>query len=98
VFFQPREPKDRTQTYGSYVAVVLPEAAQAGQAQTLEFRYAGKRVIRKVGNGSYFCESFGWYPARENSFATRADFEINFRSPKRYALVATGSKARNHRR
>src|SRR6266852_5201019 len=92
VFFQPREPKDRTQTYGSYVAVVLPELTKAGQTQTLEFRYAGKRVIRKVGSGSYFCESFGWYPARVNSFASRADFEINFRSPKRYTLVATGSK------
>jgi len=92
VFFQPREPKDRSQTYGSYVAVVLPEPTQAGQAQTLEFRYGGKRVIRKVGSGNFFCESFGWYPARANSFATRADFEINFRSPKRYTLVATGSK------
>ena len=92
VFFQPREPKDRTQTYGSYVAVVLPELSQTSQMQTLEFRYAGKRVIRKVGSGSYFCESFGWYPARVNSFASRADFEINFRSPKRYTLVATGSK------
>ncbi|HEX2710990.1 MAG TPA: M1 family aminopeptidase, partial [Candidatus Acidoferrales bacterium] len=92
VFFQPREPKDRRQTYGSYVAVALPEPTQPGQALTLEFRYAGKRVIRKVGNGNYFCESFGWYPAIANSFAARSDFEINFSSPKRYTLVATGSK------
>jgi len=91
-FFQPRDPKDRPQSYGDYIAVVLPEAARAGQSQTLEFRYGGKRVIRKVGAGSYFCQSYGWYPTRPNSFAARADFEINFRYPKDYTLVATGNK------
>ncbi|PYU10795.1 MAG: hypothetical protein DMG29_16885 [Acidobacteria bacterium] len=91
-FYQARESKDRVQSYGEYVAVALPELTKAGQSQTLEFRYAGKRVVRKVGAGNYFCESFGWYPARENSFASRADFEINFRSPKKYTLVATGNK------
>lgn len=91
-YFQPREPKDRFPTYGEYVAVVLPQPTVAGQTQTLEFQYAGKRVIRKVGAGNYFCPSYGWYPGRPNNFATRADFEINFRSPKRLTLVATGSK------
>ena len=91
-FFQPRESKDRPQSYGDYVAVVLPQPTLSGQSQSLDFRYAGKRIIRKVGTGAYFAQSFGWYPAKADSFATRADFEINFRSPKRYALVATGSK------
>ena len=91
-FYQPRESKDRPQSYGDYVAVVLPKPTEAGQAQSLDFRYSGKRVVRKVGTGAYFAQSFGWYPTKANSFATRADFEINFRSPKRYALVATGSK------
>lgn len=91
-FFQPRDPKGRNQSYGDYVSVVLPEPAQAGQSHTLEFKYAGKRVIEKVGNGNFFCQSFGWYPAQPNSFAARADFELNFRSPKRYKLVATGNK------
>lgn len=91
-FFQPRETKDRNQSYGDYVAVVLPEATRSGQSQTLEFRYAGKRVIRKMGSGNYFCQSYGWYPSRPNSFAARADFEMVFRSPKSYTLVATGNK------
>ncbi len=91
-FFQPRDPKGRNQSYGDYVAVVLPEPAQAGQNQTFEFRYAGKRVVEKVGAGSYFCQSFGWYPTRPDSFAARADFELSFRYPKRYKLVATGNK------
>ncbi len=97
-FFQSRENKDRFQSYGDYIAVTLPEPTQAGKSEALEFHYAGKRVVRRVGNGNYFCESFGWYPARlatltgADSFASRADFEINFRSPKKFTLVATGNK------
>jgi len=91
-FYQARETKDRYQSYGDYVAVVLPQPLAPGTAQTLEFRYAGKRAIRKAGSGNYFCESSGWYPERPNSFATRADFDITFRSPKNSLLVATGDK------
>ena len=91
-FFQPRDPKDRNQSYGDYVAVVLPEPTQTGPNTKLEFQYAGKRVVRQVGPGNFFCQSYGWYPTRPNSFAARADFEMNFRFPKRYSLVATGNK------
>ena len=91
-FYQARETKDRNQSYGDYVAVILPQPLALGAAQTLEFRYAGKRAIRKAGSGNYFCESSGWYPERPNSFATRADFEMTFRSPKNALLVATGTK------
>jgi hypothetical protein len=91
-FYQARETKDRNQSYGDYVAVILPQPLALGAAQTLEFRYAGKRAIRKAGNGNYFCESSGWYPERPNSFATRADFDMTFRSPKNAVLVATGAK------
>jgi hypothetical protein len=91
-FYQARETKDRYQSYGDYVAVILPQPLAPGAPQTLEFRYAGKRAIRKAGNGNYFCESSGWYPELPNSFATRADFEMIFRSPKNSVLVATGVK------
>jgi hypothetical protein len=91
-FYQSRENKDRNQSYGNYVAVVLGQPLKADEAQTLEFHYGGKRAIRKAGNGNYFCESSGWYPARPNSFATRADFDLTFHSPKNTVLVATGQK------
>jgi hypothetical protein len=91
-FYQARETKDRYQSYGDYVAVILPQPLAPGAPQTLEFRYAGKRAIRKAGSGNYFCESSGWYPELSNSFATRADFEMTFRSPKNSVLVATGAK------
>lgn len=95
-FFQARERKDRPQSYGAYVAVVLPAPAQAGQPLTLSFHYAGKRVVREVGAGNYFAESFGWYPSRMAQdgvdFAGRFDFDLHFRSPKKFSLVATGNK------
>jgi hypothetical protein len=91
-FFQSREGKDRYQSYGDYVAVILAQPLKPGAAQSLEFRYGGKRAIRKAGNGNYFCESSGWYPERPNSFSSRANFDLTFRSPKNSTLVATGEK------
>jgi hypothetical protein len=97
-FFQARETKNRYQSYGDYVAVALKDAAQASKREILEFQYGGKRVVRRVGNGNYFCPSFGWYPSLFEGepgvdiFAFYSDFEITFRSPKKYGLVATGSK------
>jgi hypothetical protein len=91
-FFQPRDPVRREQSYGDFVAVMLAEPTAAGRAQTLEFRYAGRRVISKMFSGIFYCQSYGWYPSRPVSFSTRADFEITFRSPKKYTLVATGTK------
>ena len=91
--FQPRDPGRRIQSYGDYVAVVLAEPSAEGQQQTLEFGYSGSRVVRRVGSGNYFCQSFGWYPTRQTaSFVTRVDFELSFRFPRRFSLVATGNK------
>lgn len=97
-FFQSRETKDRYQSYGDFVAVALAQPTVAGQPETFEFQYGGKRVVRKVGDGNYFCESFGWYPTlfryatRGDEAAFRSDFELTFSTPKRYDLVATGHK------
>jgi len=91
-FYQSRENKDRYQSYGNYVAVILAQALQPDTPQSLEFQYGGKRAIRKAGSGNYFCESSGWYPERPNSFSARADFDLTFHSPKNSVLVATGEK------
>ncbi len=92
LFFQSRENKDRFQSYGDYLAVVLTSPLEPGAVQSLTFAYGGKRAIRKAGNGNYFCESSGWYPERPNSFSTHADFDLTFHSPKNSVLVATGEK------
>jgi hypothetical protein len=97
-FFQSKERKDRYQSYGDYVAVVLKAPTEATREEVLEFQYGGKRVVFKVGSGNYFCKSFGWYHSMFNNelgvdaFAFRSDFDLTFRSPKKYSLVATGNK------
>jgi len=91
-FYQSRENKDRFQSYGNYLAVILPQPLAPGSSQTLEFQYGGKRAIRKAGSGNYFCESSGWYPDLPNSFSARADFNLTFHTPKNSTLVATGEK------
>ncbi len=97
-YFQARERKERYQSYGDYIALVLKNPTQAAQSLQFTFQYGGKRVVRKVGDGNYFCESFGWYPFAftgelgVDEFAFRSDFDLTFRSPKKYSLVATGHK------
>ncbi len=91
-FYQSREGKDRFQSYGDYVAVVLSQPLAPGTPESLEFHYGGKRAIRKVGSGYFFCESSGWYPAIPDSFAARADFELTFHNPKNLILVAAADK------
>ncbi|MGB6429143.1 MAG: M1 family aminopeptidase [Candidatus Acidiferrales bacterium] len=90
-FFQPPDPGLKAAFVDDYLEVALAEATSF-HAETLEFHYAGKHVVSKVGGGNFFCESFGWYPAIENFFATRSNFDLTFRSPKGYTLVATGDK------
>src|SRR5713101_831399 len=45
-FFQARERKDRYQSYGDYLAVVLASPTQAAQQEQFTFQYGGKRVVR----------------------------------------------------
>jgi len=97
-FFQARERKERSQSYGDYVVVALKEPTQTGRSEALEFQYGGKHVVIKVGNGNYFCKSFGWYPTAfvselgVDAFAFRSNFDLTFSNPKKYSLVATGNK------
>ncbi len=97
-YIQARERKDRYQSYGDYLALLLPQPTQTSEKLTFEFQYGGKKVVRRVGNGNYACESFGWYPAPlqnelgVDEFALRTNFDLTFRSPKKFKLVATGNK------
>jgi Peptidase family M1 domain len=90
-FFQAPEPTSG-KSYGSYLAVALPSASQAGERETLTFHYAARHLIRKVGTDSFFCPSGGWYPAGSDDFALTENFDLTFHFPKNYELVATGSQ------
>ena len=48
-FFQAQEKKDRPQSYGDYVATVLAAPNALNVLQKLQFHYAGKRAVKKVG-------------------------------------------------
>ena len=58
-FYQSRETKDRNQSYGDYVAVILAQPLAVGTPLSLEFRYGGKRAIRKEGRRKLFLREHG---------------------------------------
>ena len=69
------------------VAVILPEAARAGQSLELRFVYGGE-VLAEAGSGLLYVGARGtWYPNRGMAMA---DFDLQFEYPKEWTLVATG--------
>ncbi|HSR54443.1 MAG TPA: M1 family aminopeptidase [Acidobacteriota bacterium] len=103
-FLQPDKDRDEV-FFTDYLAVISPHPFEQG-THRLTFEYAGKKVVDEVGSGNFFCRSFGWYPSygmgrpslNENPFATRKDFEITLRVPKRYDAVAVGEKLSDHKK
>ena len=91
-FFQPREPKEGEAFFGAYLAVVLPKPLEPDTLRYLRFTYGGKRVVRKVGTGNFFCQSYGWYPTVGYPGAHRYNYDFTLRVPKKYIAVATGTK------
>ncbi len=72
------------------VAVVLPEPAQKGKKINLRFVYAGE-VLAEAGPGLLYVGARGnWYP---NRGLVMADFDLTFRYPPGWTLVATGKPA-----
>jgi len=69
------------------LAVILPEAAPAGQRIELEFTYGGE-VLAEAGSGLLYVGARGtWYPNRGMAMA---DFDLEFTYPPGWTLVATG--------
>jgi hypothetical protein len=102
-YFQAREQKERNDSYGTHLVVALAQPTESGKLETLTFHYGGKRVVTRVGPGNYFCQSGQWYPdvppssiadrpEESDDFNKRTNFEMTFRVPRIYSLVATGVK------
>ncbi len=71
------------------VAVVFSRPLRSGQRFRLRFVYEGE-VLAEAGKGLLYVGARGiWYPNR--GFAL-ADFDLDFRYPAEWTLVATGSK------
>jgi hypothetical protein len=92
-FFQNEEVKrdEVAQRGNDSVFIVLPKAPAAGETLALDLAYRGS-VITDAGNGVYFVGERGsWYP-HVGSTGMFAAFRLDFRWPKRLALVATGKQ------
>ena len=71
------------------VAVVFPEPLQAGQRIALHFLYGGE-VLSEAGGGLLYVGARGtWYP---NRGIAMSKFDLEFRYPENWTLVATGSR------
>ena len=71
------------------VAVAFPEPLRTGQKFTLRFVYAGE-VLSEAGGGLLYVGARGtWYP---NRGLAMADFDLDFRYPPGWTLLATGKR------
>ena len=71
------------------VALVLPEPLTDGQQFQLHFEYLGN-VMEKAGEGLLYVGARGtWYPNRGISMS---NFDLEFRWPTEWTLVATGKR------
>jgi hypothetical protein len=71
--------------------VVLPAPARLGEEIRMEVRYRGN-VISSAGNGVEFVGERGTWYAHVGGGDHFALFDLRFRWPKRFALVATGAR------
>jgi len=96
-FFQNEElgRRDILRRGNDSVAVVLPAQSRAGEEFRLEVKYRGS-VISDAGNGVEFVgERSAWY-AHLGGTDHFTPFDLRFRWPKRFTLVATGEKVESH--
>jgi Peptidase family M1 domain len=71
------------------VAVVFPQPLHEGQRLQVKFTYAGS-VLSDAGGGLFYVGARGtWYP---NLGIAMAMYDITFRFPRVYTLVATGTR------
>jgi len=71
------------------VAVVFPGPLIPGRQLQLKFTYSGS-VLSDAGGGLFYVGARGtWYP---NRGIAMADYDVTFRFPQSYTLVATGKR------
>jgi hypothetical protein len=71
------------------IAVVFPAPLQPGEHFRLRFTYAGS-VLSDAGGGLLYVGARGtWYPNRGISMA---DYDLSFRFPQPWSLIATGKR------
>jgi hypothetical protein len=79
--------EDENSDWGAFV--ILPKPLAAGENYAMRIIYGGSHVVTNEGGGNYYpVIRDNWYPnGDQNDYAT---YELEFRVPKRYKMVATG--------
>jgi len=81
------EGTQRARRSNDVVAVIFPQLLQSGQRLRLRFKYSGS-VLSDAGGGLLYVGARGtWYP---NRGMANAQFEMEFRYPVGWTLLATG--------
>jgi hypothetical protein len=85
-----QENKDEDADFG----VILPAAPEPGKPFKLTVEYEGGDALAQAGSGNYILiPRSTWYPNNPNTaFGDRAEFDFIFHYPKRFTLIATGSR------
>ncbi len=77
--------------------VIMPEPLAPGQSYEIGVAYEGDKVVRKEGAGNFSVAArTSWYPSL-NSFADRATYDLTFKVPKDYKLIAVGKLVKEWR-
>lgn len=84
--------EDKRQDGSFYV--VLPKSLKKGEQTTLVISYEGDKVLTDAGGGSTYVDArSSWYPSL-NSFSDRVPYDLTFKAPKKYTVVASGRKVK----
>jgi hypothetical protein len=76
-------------------AVILPEAAKAGETLRVLTVYGGKDALRADGSNTYYLMPGAretWYPSGQSGFGDFSNFHMTFHIPKQLQIVATGKQ------
>jgi Peptidase family M1 domain len=91
----PLEFVQEAKEYDPAFAVILPEAARAGQILRLLTVYSGKDALRSDGNDTYYLmpgARESWYPSGQSQMGDFANFHMTFHLPKQLQIIATGKQ------
>ena len=70
--------------------VIWPERLKTGEHYKVKIEYEGNKVVRDEGSGNFSVEArTSWYPSL-NAFGDRSTFDLTFKFPKQYTLIAVG--------
>ncbi|MFN7998123.1 MAG: M1 family aminopeptidase [Bryobacteraceae bacterium] len=71
--------------------VIMPDPLVEGKSYEISIEYEGNKVIEKAGSGTFWVGAReSWYPSL-NAFTDRALYDLTFKVPKQYTLVAVGN-------